>query len=108
MQWPSSISRIKLHSFDFIGLVHIVWEGSMPIAIKAYANADDVLIAWKPDAWSAEWVGFQLERRNEKTSQITQSSPTAFLPSQVLDPLRMSGFHRQCRQSDGASGPITV
>lgn len=43
----------------------------MTIAVKAYANADDVLIAWQPDSWSGDWVGFQLERRNDTTQQIT-------------------------------------
>jgi len=42
----------------------------MTIAVKAYANADDVLIAWQPDQWSNDWVGFQLERRNDTTQQI--------------------------------------
>src|SRR3984893_17002615 len=43
----------------------------MTISIKAYANADDVLIAWQPDKWSDDWVGFQLERRNDTTRQVT-------------------------------------
>jgi phosphatidylserine/phosphatidylglycerophosphate/cardiolipin synthase-like enzyme len=43
----------------------------MTIAVKAFANADDVLIAWQPDKWSDDWAGFQLERRNETTQQIT-------------------------------------
>ena len=43
----------------------------MTISIKAYANADDVLIAWQPDKWSDDWVGFQLERRNDTTQQVT-------------------------------------
>jgi phosphatidylserine/phosphatidylglycerophosphate/cardiolipin synthase-like enzyme len=43
----------------------------MTIAVKAYANADDVLIAWQPDRWSDGWAGFQLERRNDTTQQIT-------------------------------------
>ncbi len=43
----------------------------MPITVKAYANCDDVLIAWKPDTWSPSWVGFQLERRNDTTQAIT-------------------------------------
>src|ERR1700746_1074513 len=43
----------------------------MTIIIKAYANADDVLIAWQPDKWSDDWVGFQLERRNDSTHQVT-------------------------------------
>src|SRR5260370_6085012 len=43
----------------------------MTIAVKAYANADDVLIAGKPDKWSADWAGFQLERRDEHTKQVT-------------------------------------
>jgi phosphatidylserine/phosphatidylglycerophosphate/cardiolipin synthase-like enzyme len=43
----------------------------MTIAVKAYANADDVLIAWLPDRWSSDWVGFQLERRNDTTQQVT-------------------------------------
>ncbi|UGA47922.1 phospholipase D-like domain-containing protein [Bradyrhizobium quebecense] len=43
----------------------------MTINVKAYANADDVLIAWQPDTWSNDWVGFQLERRNNITQQTT-------------------------------------
>jgi hypothetical protein len=43
----------------------------MPIAIKAYANADDVLIAWSPDKWDPTWVGFKLERRDERTKSVT-------------------------------------
>jgi phosphatidylserine/phosphatidylglycerophosphate/cardiolipin synthase-like enzyme len=43
----------------------------MTIAVKAYANADDVLIAWQPEGWSDDWAGFQLERRNDTTKQIT-------------------------------------
>jgi hypothetical protein len=43
----------------------------MTIIIKAYANADDVLIAWQPDKWSDDWMGFQLERRNDSTQQVT-------------------------------------
>ena len=39
----------------------------MAISIKAYANADDVLIAWEPDNWPAGLVGFQLERKDQKT-----------------------------------------
>jgi hypothetical protein len=42
----------------------------MTIAVRAYANGDDVLIAWKPDRWPDGWVGFQLERRNETTKQV--------------------------------------
>ena len=41
----------------------------MTINVKVYANADDVLIAWQPDPWSNDWVGFQLERRNNITQQ---------------------------------------
>jgi len=43
----------------------------MAISVKAYANADDVLIAWRPDQWSDDWVGFQLERRNDTTQSVT-------------------------------------
>jgi len=43
----------------------------MTIAVKAYANADDVLIAWQADQWPNDWVGFQLERRNDTTQQVT-------------------------------------
>lgn len=43
----------------------------MTINVKAYANADDILIAWQPGTWSNDWVGFQLERRNNITQQTT-------------------------------------
>jgi phosphatidylserine/phosphatidylglycerophosphate/cardiolipin synthase-like enzyme len=43
----------------------------MTIIVKAYANADDVLIAWQPDQWPADWVGFQIERRNDTNQQVT-------------------------------------
>lgn len=39
----------------------------MPLVIKAYANADDVLIAWNASDWDETWVGFKLERRDTKT-----------------------------------------
>jgi phosphatidylserine/phosphatidylglycerophosphate/cardiolipin synthase-like enzyme len=43
----------------------------MPIAVKAFANADDVLIAWEPNPWPNDWVGFQIERRNDNSGQVT-------------------------------------
>src|SRR5580692_3135666 len=43
----------------------------MTINVKSYANADDVLIAWQPDQWPADWIGFQLERRDETTKAVT-------------------------------------
>ncbi len=43
----------------------------MTITVKAYANADDVLIAWEPDNWPDSWTGFQLERRDQKTGTVT-------------------------------------
>jgi phosphatidylserine/phosphatidylglycerophosphate/cardiolipin synthase-like enzyme len=43
----------------------------MTIMVKVYANADDVLIAWQPDPWPADWVGFRLERRNDTNQQVT-------------------------------------
>jgi phosphatidylserine/phosphatidylglycerophosphate/cardiolipin synthase-like enzyme len=46
-------------------------EGFMTIMVKVYANADDVLIAWQPDPWPADWVGFRLERRNDTNQQVT-------------------------------------
>jgi phosphatidylserine/phosphatidylglycerophosphate/cardiolipin synthase-like enzyme len=46
-------------------------EESMPIAVKAFANADDVLIAWEPNPWPGDWIGFQIERRNDNSGQIT-------------------------------------
>lgn len=41
------------------------------INVKAFANADDVLIAWEPTTWSPAWIGFQLERRDNKTGQVS-------------------------------------
>lgn len=43
----------------------------MTIIVKAFANADDVLIAWQPDQWPDDWVGFQIERRNDTNQQVT-------------------------------------
>ena len=43
----------------------------MALTVRAYANADDVMIAWKPRSWPKDWVGFQLERRDNKTGQTT-------------------------------------
>jgi PLD-like domain len=43
----------------------------MTIAVKAFANADDVLIAWQPNPWPAKWVGFQLDRRDNTTQKVT-------------------------------------
>jgi phosphatidylserine/phosphatidylglycerophosphate/cardiolipin synthase-like enzyme len=41
------------------------------IKVKAFANADDVLIAWKPTTWPQAWIGFQLERRDNKTGRVS-------------------------------------
>jgi hypothetical protein len=41
----------------------------MAIIVKAYANADDVFIAWRPDQWSEDWVGFQLEGEMTRRSK---------------------------------------
>ncbi len=43
----------------------------MAVRIKAFANADDVLIAWEPDSWPAALVGFQLERKDQKSGAVT-------------------------------------
>jgi phosphatidylserine/phosphatidylglycerophosphate/cardiolipin synthase-like enzyme len=43
----------------------------MTIHVRSYANADDILIAWQPDQWPGDWIGFQLERRDETTGQVT-------------------------------------
>src|SRR5580700_9335142 len=48
----------------------VKFGGSMTITIKAFANADDVLIAWQPDRWQDSWVGFQLERRDDTSQQV--------------------------------------
>jgi hypothetical protein len=46
----------------------------MTINVKSYANADDVLIAWQPDQWPADWIGFQLERRDLLLANATRES----------------------------------
>jgi phosphatidylserine/phosphatidylglycerophosphate/cardiolipin synthase-like enzyme len=43
----------------------------MPITVKAFANADDVLVVWEPSPWSNAWVGFMVERRDDTTGQVT-------------------------------------
>jgi hypothetical protein len=43
----------------------------MSIAVRAYANADDALIAWRPKPWSDEWVGFALWKRDLKSGAET-------------------------------------
>jgi hypothetical protein len=72
------------------------------INIKAYANADDVLIAWQPDKWSGDWVGFQLERRNDTTQQVTVLV-NRIPPKPGEGPVQPIGI-----PSDAASGPITA
>jgi hypothetical protein len=42
----------------------------MSITVKAFADADDVLLAWRPAPWAPAWVGFQIERRDEKTGKV--------------------------------------
>ncbi|WP_395739935.1 phospholipase D-like domain-containing protein [Prosthecobacter sp.] len=41
------------------------------ITVKAFANNDDILLAWQPAPFPEEWVGFQIERRDELTQQVT-------------------------------------
>lgn len=43
----------------------------MALIVKAYANDDDVLVAWRPDVWPDTWVGFMLERRDGATGTVT-------------------------------------
>jgi phosphatidylserine/phosphatidylglycerophosphate/cardiolipin synthase-like enzyme len=66
-------------------------EGLMTIAIKAYANADDVLIAWQPDLWSDDWAGFQLERRDDTTQQVTVV-PNRIPPKAGQGPVQPTGI----------------
>jgi len=79
----------------------------MTIVVKAYANADDVLIAWQPDQWPADWVGFQLERRNDTTQQVTIMVNR--IPPKPAN-LRYSrpASRRISRRFGAASGPITT
>jgi len=63
----------------------------MSIAVKAYANADDVLIAWEPDQWSADWVGFQLERRDD-TAQKAIVVPNRIPPKAGQGPVQPTGI----------------
>lgn len=43
----------------------------MVLSVTAYANESDVLIAWRPDVWHDEWVGFSLERRDASSGVVT-------------------------------------
>ena len=43
----------------------------MPIKLKVYANSDDAILAWKPDPWPDTIVGFQIERRDIHTGQVS-------------------------------------
>jgi hypothetical protein len=70
----------------------------MTIAVKAFANADDVLLAWEPDKWSAGWVGFQIERRDDTTQQVT------ILPNRI-PPTSQGGAVQQAGISS-AQSPI--
>jgi hypothetical protein len=70
---PFNYICTELLIFDPVGhypAVHlspIALGGVMTIVVKAYAKADDVLIAWRPDQW--DWVGSNSSdgttRRNE-------------------------------------------
>jgi len=63
----------------------------MTITVKAFANADDVLIAWQPNPWPNEWVGFQLERRDDKTQQVTVV-PNRIPPKPGQGPVQPAGI----------------
>lgn len=43
----------------------------MTLQVRAYANADDVLLAWRPDTWDDAWIGFRIDRRNDATQAVT-------------------------------------
>ena len=43
----------------------------MSFAVRVYANADDALIAWRPDPWPKEWIGFALWKRDLKSGAET-------------------------------------
>jgi hypothetical protein len=42
----------------------------MTIDVTVHANEDDALIAWRPDPWPDEWVGFMLEIRDLTIGEI--------------------------------------
>jgi hypothetical protein len=56
----------------------------MAIELKAYSNGDDVLIAWSPEDWPQQWVGFQLERRDVATGVVSVISNR--IPPKPNDP----------------------
>src|SRR5689334_4477634 len=77
----------------------------MPLNVKAYANADDILIAWEPTQWDDAWVGFQLERRDNVTGNITVLS-NRIPPTPGQGPVQQTGISsalspiRRCIWSD--------
>ena len=79
----------------------------MPITVKAYANADDVLIAWQPNPWPSTWVGFQLERRDDKTQQVTVIA-NRIPPARVRGRCSRLASHPRNPRFAAASGPITA
>ena len=43
----------------------------MTIAVTVHCNDDDALVAWRPEAWSDDWIGFMVEKRNALTGAVT-------------------------------------
>jgi phosphatidylserine/phosphatidylglycerophosphate/cardiolipin synthase-like enzyme len=77
----------------------------MSLNVKAYANADDILVAWEPTQWDESWVGFQLERRDGSTGKVTVIS-NRIPPTPGQGPVQPTGISsaqspiRRCIWSD--------
>jgi phosphatidylserine/phosphatidylglycerophosphate/cardiolipin synthase-like enzyme len=106
----------------------------MPFNVKVHANEDDALIAWKPDPWPDEWVGFMLEIRDLNTGETRTLNnripakagegvvPASGIPSQQSPMLRCIWTdHRidnadkveyrvtpMMRQADASYSPVTA
>ncbi len=43
----------------------------MSIEIRAFANADDAFVLWRPSVFYPDWVGFALDRQDRRTNAVT-------------------------------------
>jgi len=43
----------------------------MPVILHVYANSDDALLAWRPEPWQDDVVGFTVERKDLASGAVT-------------------------------------
>ena len=77
------------------------------IAVRVYANADDVLIAWKPDQWPDAWVAFNSNDETRRRNRL-RFSQTAYPRNRAKDQSRKPASPPRSRRFGAVFGPTIM